>query len=186
MAKQKHKLLPFIFIIALIAIAFFLYKTDFYRDYFYPKKYTRYVIEYSSQNNIDENFVYAVIRTESGFDENAVSDVGARGLMQLMDTAFEWVQFRISEDRDVTYDDMFDPQYNIEYGSFMLGFLYERYDSYELAAAAYHSGMTRVDNWLKDGTIDAKAPDIDDIPSDVTRHYIKKVMKAYNAYKNLY
>ena len=80
----------------------------------------------------------------------------------------------------------FEAKYNIEYGCFMLSYYYDKYDSYEIAAAAYHSGMGQVDSWISDGTIDADYFDADDIPGSKTSHYIKKVMRCYSAYTNLY
>lgn len=187
MVKRKTKFFVFVILIALLALVCYLfYKSDLYRESFYPKKYSEYVREYASANQLDEHFIFAVIKTESGFDPDAVSDVGARGLMQLMPDAFDWVQFRIKEERDITYDDMFKPEFNIEYGTYLLGFLYQRYNSFELAAAAYHSGMTRVDGWLEDGVIDSENLQVNDIPSDVTRHYVNKIMNAYDSYNNLY
>lgn len=184
--KNNAKIL-LILILAIIAIAIMLFfKTDMFRNQFYPKKYSEYVTEFSEKYNVDENFIYAVIKTESGFDCSAVSDVGARGLMQMMHDTFDWVQFRLDEQRDITYDDMFIPQHSIEYGTYMLSYLYEKYGSYELVAAAYHSGAGRVDSWISDGVIDPLNVVVDDIPSDITRHYINKIMNAYKSYKNLY
>ena len=45
---------------------------------------------------------------ESGFNKDAVSSVGARGLMQLMEDAYDWIKYRLDDQRDNTYDDMFD------------------------------------------------------------------------------
>ena len=149
-------------------------------------EYGEYVASFSTEYNVDPNFVYAVIRTESAFNEKAESEAGARGLMQIIEDAYDWVKYKISDERDITYDQMYEAEYNIEYGSFMLGYYYEKYNSFELAAAAYHSGMGQVDEWLEDGTLDAKNVVIDDIPANKTRHYVRKIMKAYNAYNNLY
>lgn len=186
--KQKSKvILPLVVILTLLATAVYWFiNSDIFRDRFYPKKFSAFVTEFSEKYGVDEDFVYAVIRTESGFDEGAVSDVGARGLMQMMQDTFDWVQYRLDEQRQISYDDMFSPQYSIEYGTYMLSYLYEKYESYELVAAAYHSGAGRVDGWIADGVIDPKNVDVDSIPSDITRHYIRKIMNAYKAYKNLY
>ena len=53
------------------------------RKYIYPLEYQTYVERYSAEYGVDKYLVYAVIKTESGFDPDAVSNVGARGLMQI-------------------------------------------------------------------------------------------------------
>jgi soluble lytic murein transglycosylase-like protein len=50
----------------------------------HPKTYSAYVRQYSYEFNVPESIVYAVIKVESDFDPYAESDVGARGLMQMM------------------------------------------------------------------------------------------------------
>ena len=182
--KRVHWFFKLIILAVVIGIVCYLV-THITKNEIYPKHYEEYVTEYSEQYDIDKNFIFAVIKTESNFNPDAESDVGARGLMQIMNDAFEWSFSKIS-DEDTTYDDMFKPEYNIEYGCFMLGYYYEKYNSYELSAAAYHSGMGQVDEWISEGIIDTDNLNIDDIPASKTKHYIKKVMSAYTAYKNLY
>lgn len=154
----------------------------------YPTDYEEYVIRYSTEYDIDPRYVFAVINTESHFDPNAESEVGARGLMQIMPDAFDWIKFRLNDDRELTFDDMYDPEINIQYGAYMLSYLYEDFDeSYELAAAAYHQGMNAVHGWIEDGTIDPEHfsinENIEDVPSELTQDYIYKVMKAFDKYK---
>lgn len=159
------------------------------KKYFtYPTDYEEYVIKYSKKYNIDARYIFAVIRTESSFVEDAESEVGARGLMQIMPDAFDWIKFRLDDDRDITFDDMFEPEYNIEYGTYMLSYLYEEFGSYELASAAYHQGMNAVHGWINDGTIDPEhfsvEESLDAMPSELTQDYIYKVMKAFEKYKD--
>lgn len=151
------------------------------RKYVYPIGYSDMV-----ETGIDKYLIYAVIRTESNFNAEAESEVGARGLMQLMEDAFDWVKFRMEDDRSVTYDDMYDPGYNIEYGSFLLKLLYEEYGDERTALAAYHSGRGSVNGWLEDKNYSSDGKTLDKIPSDTTEHYVKKVMTAYEGYTNLY
>ena len=185
--KNKRRVHWFfkLFLLACVIVSVTYAITHVTKNEIYPKHYNEYVDEYSEQYNIDENFIYAVIKTESNFIPDAESEVGARGLMQIMNDAFEWSYTKIGGD-EITYDDMFDPRYNIEYGCFMLSYYYEKYESYELSAAAYHSGMGQVDKWISDGTIDVDNLNVDDIPASKTRHYVNKVMSSYKAYKNLY
>lgn len=156
------------------------------KKYIFPVKYESYVEKYSAQNGIDKYFVYAMIKTESNFDPNAVSDVGARGLMQLMEDAFEWVKFRMDDERDIVYNDMFDPQYNIEYGTFMISLLYKEYGDERTALAAYFMGRGKVNEWLKNKQYSKDGKTLTEMPSAAAEHYVNKVMTAYSSYYNLY
>lgn len=159
------------------------------KKYIYPMDYYHYsgfVDQFSSSTGIDRYLIYAVIKTESNFDPEATSDVGARGLMQIMEDAFEWVKFRMNDDSDISYDDMYVPYNNIKYGSYLLKLLYEEYGDVETAVAAYHSGRGSVNEWLKNEEYSSDGKTLDKIPSSTTAHYVNKVMKAYEAYTNLY
>ena len=128
------------------------------KKYIFPTEYSGYVEAAAYETGVDKYLIYAVIRTESGFNEKAVSDVGARGLMQ----------------------------YNIEYGSYLIKLLYEEYNDAGTAAAAYHSGRGTVSEWLKDPDYSSDGKTLDDMPEGKTKHYVKKVMTAYEGYTNLY
>ena len=63
----------------------------------YPLKYEDYVEVYAKENNLSPAFVYAVIKCESNFDKDAVSSVGATGLMQIMPDTFDWINMKLGE-----------------------------------------------------------------------------------------
>ena len=153
----------------------------------YPRPNSYLVAYYCAEYNLESNLVYAVMKQESNFNEEAVSPKGARGLMQLMEDAYDWVKYRLDDQRDNTYDDMYDPELNIQYGTYYLSYLMKKYDnSIELSAAAYHCGMGMVDGWLDDGTLDAENFNVDDIPAenDQTSHYVTKILNAYKSVKD--
>lgn len=156
------------------------------KRYIYPTNYSDCVEQAARETGIDKYLIYAVIKTESNFHADAESEAGARGLMQLMEDAFDWVKFRMDDDRDVDYDDMYDPYYNIEYGSYLIKLLYEEYGDERTALAAYHSGRGSVNEWLKDSRYSSDGKTLDEIPSSRTKHYVNKVMTAYEGYTNLY
>lgn len=57
----------------------------------YPCRYNEYVEYYAGKYNIDPLILYSFIRTESNFNPNAQSNVGARGLMQITEETFDWI-----------------------------------------------------------------------------------------------
>lgn len=190
-AKRKNRGAVFLVVLIILSVvAFALYKSvpAFLKKNVYPKKYSEYVERYSEEYDIDENFIYAVIKTESGFDPDARSNVGAVGLMQLMPIAFKEVRNNIEDNKGLKYSDMYNPEYNIMYGTWYLDYLYEQFGSYELTIAAYHAGMTEVRGWLYSGVLDEDNLNLDNIPSEYsdTRHYINKVINAYKEYNRLY
>lgn len=156
------------------------------RKYIYPVEYEDCVDKYSKEYNVDKYFIYAIIKTESNFAENATSNVGARGLMQLMEDAFDWVKYKMPDERDISYDKMYQAEYNIQYGTYLIMLLYEEYGDERTALAAYHAGRNTVNGWLKDERYSKDGSTLSEIPSDSTKHYVDKVMKAYSSYDNLY
>jgi len=93
--------------------------------------YDDLIREAAKKYELDPALVRAVIRTESAFDANAVSEAGAQGLMQLMpDLAAE---FGVS--------DPFDPRENIMAGTRYLSQLLDAYEGdLTLALASYNAG----------------------------------------------
>ena len=51
----------------------------------YPQKYFEYVDKYASEYQIENEWIFALIKAESNFDKESVSSSGAIGLMQLME-----------------------------------------------------------------------------------------------------
>ena len=149
----------------------------------YRTEYEAEVERCCEQFSVDPALVYSVIKVESNFNPRAQSDVGAIGLMQIIEDSFDWVAWRL-EREDLTFDDMYTPEYSIMFGTYMLGYLYDRYGSIELTAAAYHSGMTTVDGWIERGEIDPQNVSLDDIQGSNTEHYVRKILRAYKHYSN--
>ena len=94
MAKKLAKRILWLVVLAAVVVLAVrglregLHRLDLAR---YPLKYTEYVEKEAAANGVDPLLIYAVIRTESGFDPGAESSVGARGLMQLMPDPAEWI-----------------------------------------------------------------------------------------------
>ena len=186
--KPKRSAVPVV-IISLVVVAalavggFFGYRAVL--RYTHPIKYENYVEKYSRENGLDKYLVYAVIKTESSFDPTAVSNVGARGLMQIMEETFDWLSYRM-EDDDTRFLDMYDPETNIRFGCWLLGYLYDEFGSVETTMAAYHAGRGQVNEWLEDKSISSDGVHLDVIPISDTEYYVHKIVSAMEIYKHLY
>jgi soluble lytic murein transglycosylase-like protein len=104
-----------------------------------------YVSEAAQRFGLPENWIYAVMRTESAGRIGAVSSAGAMGLMQLMPGT--WARQRT---RFGLGSDPFDPHDNIIAGT---SYLREMYDSYGAVGmlAAYNAGPGRYEDWRDRG-----------------------------------
>lgn len=185
--KKKHTgglVVVWVLILAAVAgIGYFGYQ--YYIRLTHPIGYDSYVEKYSAEYGIDKYLVYAVIKTESSYDPKAVSNVGARGLMQIMEETFDWIKFRMG-DEETEYSDMFDPEKNIRYGCFLLGFLYEEFGNIDAAMSAYHAGRGAVNSWLSDSRYSRDGVHLDKIPIRDTAHYVDKINSAMQTYIRLY
>ncbi len=188
-AKRVLKRLAVFLLAALVLIAGVCYTLTFIRRQIYPKDYSDYIELYSEKYGIDSNLVYAIVHTESGFDSEAVSDLGACGLMQIMPETFEWLGSK-SEDLysldGETDEVIFDPETNICYGIYFLSLLMEEFGQEDLVILAYHAGMWRVNQWLGDSELSSDGKTLDSIPYSDTEYYLKKVERTKTVYETLY
>ena len=150
----------------------------------YPLKYEEYVEVYAKENNLEPAFVYAVIKCESGFDKNAVSYVGATGLMQIMPDTFKWINSKLGEDKD--YSMATDPETSVKYGCFLYAYLLSKYGRVQETLAAYHAGNGNVDKWLNNEAYSSDGKTLHTIPFPSTKKYVKTVMLTQNIYEKLY
>jgi soluble lytic murein transglycosylase len=137
--------------------------------------------------------VLALIRQESAFHFEAISPVGARGLMQLMPTTAAKVAKSLNvpfKTNDTLSDALIhDPRLNVKLGTAYLGNLLDSFGgSYILSVAAYNAGPARVRQWLHDAgdprTAGTDAVDwIEGIPFTETRNYVQRVLEGLQVYR---
>lgn len=116
----------------------------------------------AQQHGVSEGLIKAVMHTESGFNINARSPVGAQGLMQLMPATA----------RRFNVNNAYDPKQNIFGGARYLSWLLKRFNgNTQLAIAAYNAGEGNIDKY---GGIP---------PFRETQDYVRRVTSRF---QNLY
>ena len=126
------------------------------------KKHNQVILKYSRQHRIDSNLVKSIITAESCFRTRALSNKGAKGLMQLIPDTAE--RFGVKE--------IYDAEQNILAGTKYLRFLLDRYKGdLKKAIAAYNAGEGAVDKYKG-------IP-----PYRETRNYVENVLKVYRLLK---
>ena len=151
----------------------------------YPLKYEEIVSAYAEEYDLPPSLIYAVIHTESRFREDAESAAGAKGLMQLMDNTYEWIQTKLPGD-PMPIDRIFEPEVNIRCGTKVLDVLFTMFSKKETAIAAYNAGNGTVSKWLKDPAYSADGKTLTHIPYEETANYVKRVLKTQERYQTLY
>jgi soluble lytic murein transglycosylase-like protein len=110
------------------------------------------IVAEADQNGVAWELVLAVIATESGFQNFAVSTVGALGLMQIMPHTGKI----LAAELDIPWngnDTLFQPLVNVKMGTRYLAYLHGRYDDWDKALAAYNWGPGRIDWKLRNGRV---------------------------------
>ena len=134
---------------------------------------------------LDQGWVYGLMRQESRFITNAKSAVGAKGLMQLMPKTAQWVAKKIGL-KNYQPGRVNDMDVNVSLGTNYLKMVLDDLDNHPvLASAAYNAGPGRARKWRDvkplEGAIYAET-----IPFNETRDYVKKVMSNSVYYSALF
>ena len=150
----------------------------------YKKEYSEYVSKYAEEYGVKKELIYAIIKAESNFNPNAVSNKDAKGLMQLMDSTAEEIAQKAGI--TLTEENILEPDTNINLGTKYISSLLEKYKCIEIALAAYNAGSGNVDKWIKNGVIKSDGSDIENIPYKETNNYVRKILRDYQFYIKLY
>jgi soluble lytic murein transglycosylase len=161
-----------------------------YRDDFlwllYPTPFPVQVLENAMRHNLPPHLVYAMIREESRFDIEAVSRVGALGLMQLMPETGRRVA-RQMELPEWVEEDLLDPEINVTLGVWYAASLAELSDgNYHWMLAAYNAGPRNARRWFDDAEGESLIRTVDGIDYRETRKYVQRIVESANIYHSLY
>jgi Soluble lytic murein transglycosylase and related regulatory proteins (some contain LysM/invasin domains) len=190
--KKKAFIFATLAVLAATIIIYFLPKLkDDGMEILYPRPYYDIVKEEAKRFSLDENLIYAIMRAESKFDEEAESHAGAIGLMQLMPDTFEWILSKYpmeGSDGEAVNEmpDIYSPKDNIYAGAALLSFLLDYYASIEVALCGYNAGMGNVSQWLSSEEYSNNGETLHTIPFSETNAYVKKVKQNYAVYEDLY
>ncbi len=154
----------------------------------HPLYFTDLIDQYAAENNLQPAFVAAIILNESSFRTTAESNLGARGLMQLMPDTAQWIAGKLEDDA-YSFERMLDAEQNIRYGTWYLGYLSRLFRGDPVTvASAYHAGQSKVTSWLGDKALspDGLRLTLDSIPYPDTKTYAGRVLRDYAIYDALF
>ena len=148
-----------------------------FNDYtlLYPRPYDAEVNAAAHLAQLAPEIVYGVVRQESLYRIDAVSNAGARGLMQLQPaTARSTARYYKRPTPALT--DLFDPYINTALGAARLRMLLDEFDDQiPVALAGYNAGPNAVMRWLPQEPLDSDIW-IENIPYNETRGYVQRIL----------
>ena len=154
-------------------------------DLRYIAPYRDLASAYARQNELDEAWIYGLMRQESRFIEHAKSRVGAQGLMQIMPATAKWISSKMGLEKN-THAGVVKPETNIRFGTFYLKHVYDSLgQSPVLATAGYNAGPGRARRWQAPTALEG-AIYVESIPFYETREYVKKVLANAMFYRKLF
>jgi len=130
--------------------------------------------------SVDPSLVLAFARAESRFRSDAVSDRGARGLMQIMPGTAAGIYGSTATEKLLD-----DPSYNLDLGQRYLADLLGQLNGNLIElAAAYNAGPGALTRWMgaRGAMMDDPLLFIESMPAGQTREYVKKVLTYYWMY----
>ncbi len=151
----------------------------------YLAPYRELLRTHIKEYELDEAWVYGLMRQESRFVTAAKSGVGAQGLMQVMPATARWIAKKLGlKHYDRTLISQVDT--NLRLGTYYMKTVLSWFGgSPVLASAAYNAGPGRARHWRGDKALDG-AIYAETIPFDETRDYVKKVMSNTMYYNLLF
>lgn len=141
----------------------------------YPSPHRDAMHSYTKRLNLDDAWVYGLMRQESRFVSVAKSTVGASGMMQIMPDTARWVAKKLGM-KSFNIGLLHHMDTNFALGTYYMKHVLDVFNGNAvLATAAYNAGPGRARRWQDAKPMEA-AIYIESIPFSETRDYVKKVM----------
>ena len=168
--------------IATTAVAVHLAMPSWYARLWYPMEHVSAITAEAAAAGVEPDLLAAVIYRESGFTEDARSDRGAIGLMQVLPETAQWIH-RQPGGPAADPARLADPEVNIAYGAWYLHYLADKYGSQDFALAAYNGGETNLQEWIAAARRQGRSLSIADVPFSETRGFVTAVHEARAIYR---
>jgi hypothetical protein len=148
----------------------------------YPKPHRELVRKNSQKFGVEEEVVYAIMRQESFFRENAISPANARGLMQVMPSTGKYLASKLN----VTNYSLHDPEVSIQFGAKFLADLMKQNDNkLTWASIAYNGGPGNLRKWKRNHFKGDFNHFLEELPNKESRDYCRIIQSNYTIYKTL-
>ena len=162
------------------------YKLVFFLDHLFPE------MRLVNKKDPSMAIIHSIIKQESGFTLQAISNVGAIGFMQIMPATAR----ALCKQLKITYNEYklkHDAQYNIKLGKYYIESLIKSYKgSKVLAVAAYNAGPSAVKKWIntygdlrEKNSVAESITWIESIDYKETRNYVQRVLENLLVYEYL-
>lgn len=152
----------------------------------FPLGYPSDVLINAEKNALNPSLILAIIKEESTYRPDIVSSAGAIGLMQIMPATGKKLSREVDM-ADFKAAFLFKEDINIALGSRYLRHLVNATGGrLPLAVASYNAGPNKVSEWIERYGTDDLEEFVEKIPYTETRNYVKKVMRSYGIYEELY
>lgn len=150
----------------------------------YPLPYEAQLRREADRNGLDPFVVAGLIRQESTFQADVVSHANAYGLMQLLPKTAKI----LAKQKKLKYvkTKLFDPEYNIELGTYYFKGLVNLTGTPEYALAAYNAGEDRIALWKSERPYEEIPELVESIPFSETRDYVQIVLRNAAVYRMIY
>lgn len=146
----------------------------------FPRPHKDLVSKYSRESNISEDVVYAIMRQESFYKENAVSRSNAQGLMQIMPATGR----ELAKNLGVDSYTLFNPNTSIRFGSKFLAYLMrENGNDMRWASIAYNGGPGNLRKWKRNHYNGDFNHFLEDVPYKESRDYCRITVSNFYAYE---
>jgi soluble lytic murein transglycosylase len=156
-----------------------------YSDLLFPQPHLENVKTMSEKTQIPVSLIYSIMKQESAFNEKTRSHADAMGLMQLIPRLAK----QLSKKFDTRYskpDDLFNPEINIQLGTYeLMEQVRKQSGQLTFVAAAYNAGPNALSNWLKTKKHTDIVEFIEEIPYDETRTYVKIIARNKLFYERI-
>ncbi len=149
----------------------------------YPVHYYDEIKLHAGKNGNNVPLMLSLVREESYFNPEALSSVGAKGLMQLMPATADEVAAR----KGIDSYNLFDAESNIKMGNAYYSYIKSMLSGMDVSAvASYNGGIGSVSKWKQSLNYSDTDSFVEKIPYEETQNYVKKVFRSYWNYIRIY